>query len=376
MKTTVIITAALLVGPVVTACGGDNHKLTEEPAVVGDGDDSDANGSDDKATDDDDSADDAELEAVLEVKDYVAEELFVLHAAAVAIRKAAPAADADGWNAQDDPAAVAEMRAAWKDARAAYERVEGAIAVLFPNYDASTDERYDGFIEQAPDDNLFDGTGVTGVHAIERILWADSQPRQVVEFESALPNYVAAAFPSNQDEARDFKGGLSKRLVEDTAAMAEQFEPLALDAPSAFRGVIGSMEEQVEKVALAATGEDESRYAQYTLSDMRANLGGGRAIFEAFVPWLEAEGAEDLATEIVSAFDEVERYYDDLDGDAVPEVPSGWNPDDPSDDDLETDYGQLFSRLTEQADPDRDGSLVALMLQAAARLGIAELPDE
>lgn len=338
----------------------------------------------DETTDDEDQSSESpdaattpslEDQAILDVKAYVASELENLNAAALAIQDAAPEPDEDGWSAEEDEEAVTAMREAWKDARSSYEQIEGAIAVLFPNYDASTDERYDGFVETDADDNLFDGEGVTGVHAIERILWAEAHPQNVVDFESALPNYVAASFPSNEDEARDFVEGLAQRLVDDTAAMVTEFEPLALDAPSAFRGVIGSLQEQTEKLALATTGEDESRYAQYTLGDMRANAKGGRKIFDAFVPWLESNGTEDkaLAADIIAAFDGLETYYDDLEGDAIPAVPSTWDPEDPSEDDLATAYGKLYTYVGKAADAEQDDSLVNLMLQAADSLGIAEL---
>lgn len=318
---------------------------------------------------------DLETQAILDVKAYVAQELAALHAAAKAIQSAAPAPDADGWNSAGDEDAVAAMREAWKDARDSYERIEGAIAVLFPNYDASTDERYDGFIEEGPDENLFDGEGVTGVHAIERILWAEEHPEHVVDFESALPNYAAAAFPASEDEATEFVEGLTQRLMDDTKAMVDQFKPLALDPPSAFRGVIGSMEEQIEKLNLAATGEDESRYAQYTLGDMRANAAGGREIFEAFIPQLRAEGAagRDLEEKILEGFDELTAYYADIEGDAIPEVPSTWNADDPSEEDLDTPYGKLYAKVSIAADPEAEESLVKLMLEAAELLEIAEI---
>lgn len=319
----------------------------------------------------------AEVQAILEVKEYIASELENLSAAAIELQRAAPEPDDDGWNATDDEEAVADMRAAWKKARSSYEQIEGAIAVLFPNYDESTDQRYDGFVETETDENLFDGEIVTGVHAIERILWAGEHTETVVEFEAALPNYVEASFPNSLRESTDFADSLTQRLVDDTAAMVEEFEPLALDAPSAFRGVIGSMLEQTEKLALATTGEDESRYAQYTLGDMRANAKGGRKIFEAFVPWLNEQGKEGkaLATDINAQFDALEAYYDGLEGDAIPPVPSTWDEKDPSEDDLATEYGKLYTFVGAAADAEADGSLVQLMLEAADTLDIAEIPE-
>ncbi len=367
MKWTKLAPLGLCAALSVTGCG-DNSDLDESktPEDQKDGPSIDEPG----------PGPDTETEAILDVKDYVADQLQNLHDAALAIQEAAPEPDADGWDPEQDEEAVEDMRKAWSKARAAYERVEGAIAVLFPNYDAATDERYDGFIEEEADDNLFDGEGVTGVHAIERILWADEHPSGVIAFESALPGYVEATYPQSKSEADDFKSSLAQRLVDDTAAMLEQFEPLALDAPSAFRGVIGSMEEQLEKVDLAATGEDESRYAQHTLGDMRANLEGGRAIFEAFVPWLlEQDDGQQLVSDISAAFDDVAEYYDGLDGNAVPEVPEDWNPDSPSDAAAKTEYGRLLAMLQDQTDPEADDSLVGLMLEAADALGIAQLPD-
>src|SRR4051812_4435484 len=151
------------------------------------------------------------------------------------------------------------MRNAWRHSRAAYEHIEGAIAVLFPEIDVSLDARYDAFIAVAPDDNLFDAQGVTGVHAIERILWSDQIPARVLAFESALPGYRAAAFPATAAEATAFRDQLVARMLTDAMTMETQFAPLALDQAAAFRGVIGSLREQVEKAEFAATGEEESR---------------------------------------------------------------------------------------------------------------------
>lgn len=321
---------------------------------------------------DNDRPADLESQAVLDVKTYTAEQLGLLTGAAADLQGAAPEADADGWTSAE----TATLEGHWVEARAAYERVEGAIAVLFPDLDVATDERYDGALAEGPDEDLFDDEGFVGVHAIERIVWADRHPAQVVTFEEGLPYYTPAAFPASEDEAAAFRELLCGRLVEDTAEMETLFEPLALDSAAAFRGVIGSMEEQLEKVALASTGEDESRYAQYTLGDMRANLDGGREIYLAFQPWLgEQEGGEALDAEILAGFDRVDAAYDAIQGDAVPEVPATWNPDAPSEEDLATAYGQLWQLVSEEADPEVEGSLTAAMGEAADLLGIPQLPE-
>lgn len=334
----------------VAACGGDDDTTGDETAY--------------------------ETQATLDVKKYVQGQLERLSTAAKALQSAAPAADDDGWNATDDGAAVEKMRDVWADARDTYERVEGSIAVLFGELDKSTDERYDGFLnDDGPDDNLFDGEGVTGVHAIERILWADAQSARVVAFEKTVPGYKAAAFPANADEAKDFKQGLCERLVKDVEQMQDEYATVALDSSAAFRGMIGSMAEQSEKTTLAASGEDESRYAEHTLADMRANLEGAAAVFKAFKPWVTSSNSAETAKEIEAGLAEISDAYSAVDGAALPEVPQGFNPDKPTDADLETAYGKLWSLLTAQTDMNSDDSLVSKMTSAADKMGIAEFEE-
>jgi len=319
---------------------------------------------------DNDKGTDLETQAQLDVKDYVGKQLAGLAEAATAMQDAAPEPDADGWQSGQ----TADLELAWGEARDRYERVEAAIAVLFSGLDVSTDQRYDYFVANGPDDDLFDDRIVTGDHAIERIVWADRMPDSVLAFESSLPYYSPAAFPSDEEEAAEFQDLLCQRFADETAEMDDEFAPLALDSAAAFRGVIASMSEQREKVALASTGEDESRYAQRTLADMRQNLEGGRAIYDAFVPWLESrDGGADLADAIDAGLDRVDAAYADIDGDAIPEVPADWNPDDPSADDLATPYGQLWTLLSTESDPDAPGSLVGSMSDAADLLGIPQL---
>ena len=318
----------------------------------------------------DSANDDYESEATLDVKQYVNAQLEKLSKAAEAIEKAAPAADDDGWNAKDDAEALKNMRKAWGDAREAYERVEGSIAVLFKGLDRYTDERYDGFIEEEKDDDLFDDEGVVGVHAIERILWSDSIPEHVMKFESTLPGYKPAAFPANKEEADAFKNKLCKRLTRETKIMRDQFATVALQPGAAFWGMIGSMEEQAEKTTKAASGEDESRYAQNTLADMRANLAGARAVFDAFKPWIEAKSGNAAIEEIETEFKEVADAYAEIDGVALPQVPAKFNPDKPTDTDLKTPYGKLWQLLNEKTDPEDDTSLVHKMMNTADDMGI------
>jgi iron uptake system component EfeO len=311
-------------------------------------------------------------QAIAEVKQHHSTNLDALVSAAQAIQAAAPAPDADGWDASKDAQAVTAMRDAWRKARVAYERVEGAVATLFPELDVATDERYDGFLaDTGADANLFDGAGVTGVHAIERILWADGVRPEVVAFEKQLKGYQAAAFPTTMQQAADFKNGLAKQLVDDAIKMRDQFKPLALDVSAAFHGVIGSVEEQLEKVTLAATGEEESRYANETLADMRANIEGGVATHEAFRPWLlSTPDGSALDKKINDGFARLNAAYAARPGPKLPPVPATWSSVMPSSADLATDFGQLYATLARESDPDDADSLVSHMNAAAMAMGI------
>jgi iron uptake system component EfeO len=109
---------------------------------------------------------------------------------------------------------------------------------------------------------------------------------------------------------------------------------------------------------------------------MRANLEGGREVFKTFEPWLDSlEGGPELHDAIHEGFERVEEAYSEIDGNAIPEVPATWNPDDPSEADLATPYGQLFLLLSHEADPTMDGSLVERMGAAADLLGIPQIPE-
>ncbi|MGK3983164.1 imelysin family protein [Sorangium sp. So ce136] len=319
---------------------------------------------------------DYERNAVLDVKAYIQDNLDEFAAATAALQAAAPQPDEDGWSAASDEEAVDAMKAEWKRARQSYERVEGAIAVVFPEFDYSTDARYDAFIEVAADDDLFDDEGVTGVHAVERILWADQIPEPVLAFESALPNYSPAAFPATEAEAAAFKDALCARLADDAETMKTEFRGLALDAPSAYRGVINSILEQVEKTSKAATGEEESRYAQYTLADMRANVAAGEATYEAFQPWLLTKGAESAEVDkaVLAGFNRLSSAYDAIEGDALPPLPEGWSEEAPTEEQLATPFGELFSLVKRESDDATPGALAHDMTRSADLLGIDQLP--
>jgi iron uptake system component EfeO len=135
-------------------------------------------------------------------------ELVAWRAATVDLQNAAPA---HAWDATADAAAIKQMKDAWRRSRIAYEHIEGAVAPLFPDRDASADARYDDFLVQLlgkGDPDPFDGEGVTGMHGIERILYAKEIPAKVVAFESSLPGYAEASYPDTDAHADEFKNKL------------------------------------------------------------------------------------------------------------------------------------------------------------------------
>ncbi len=313
--------------------------------------------------------------ALQNVKTFIQQNLDVQATAAAELCAAAPT---KAWSATADKAAIGAMKAAWKRSRPAYEHIEGAIAVLYPELDVSIDERYDGFLEHESDTNLFDDQIVTGNHAIERILYADALPKFVIDFEKEAlgGKYVAAAMPATVAEANDFKTKLCGRWARETKQMRDDFAPLALDPAAAYRGVIGSMAEQLEKVKLAASGEEESRYAQFTLNDMRANLEAGKKTWAAFKPWLETKtNGSHVAGEIDAAFARIDALYASYTGDSIPQPPATWSSITPTETDQQTPFGKLFVGLRAEADDKTDGTLVFELTESAELLGIPQLPE-
>jgi iron uptake system component EfeO len=211
------------------------------------------------------------------------------------------------------------------------------------------------------------------MHALERVLWADSIPPEVLQFEQALPGYRAAAFPTNRTEAADFQQKLVGRLIDDVSALRSQLQSVELDTAFAFRGLIDLSLEQAEKVDRAATGQEESRYAQATLRDLRANHEGCRTAYELFRPWLATrpDGAS-LDGAVLAAFERLNRAYAAIPGDAIPRSPRTWSSLDPQKNDTSSDFGKLFLAVADETDARRAGSLHASLLAAAKSLGMPE----
>jgi iron uptake system component EfeO len=333
-------------------------------------------------TDDEYAAD-----AVQGMHDALLADIQAMSAAGAAMTAAAPVPSDRGWDAKLDADAIAAMRASWVEARTAYEHVEGALAPLFPNVDMAIDARYDDFMtdlaSSGGDPNLFDGKGVTGMHAIERIVYADVTPARVVEFEASLPGYVPAAFPSTAAEASALRDGLLTQFVADTKTLEELWTPTNIHAAIAFQGLISLVTEQREKVVKAASSEEESRYSQRTMADLRDNLVGTKAIYALFRPWIVSKTSSDpqkdgptIDANIQKGFATLDATYEVVKGDAIPEPPATWSAENPSAADLATPFGELYSSVQSAVDPAKPDSVVAQMNDAAELLAFPSIGDQ
>ncbi len=305
-----------------------------------------------------------------------------LHAAALALRAAAPAPGPDGWSRASDPAAVQAMRAAWKQARVALDGLEGANDLFFPDAAAALDLRYEQALALGPDPDLFDGEGFVGLHAIERILWSDSIPPSVTAFEQTLPGYTAATFPTSPFAAAEFQTDLCDTLVSDSASLQTRVAALTLDSPSAYQTAVHLVKDQLTKLQEAGAGRDESRYAGFTLADMRANLGAAQATQGAFHAWLVSKQAGVTAdggagptgsmidAAIASGFAQLHVAYRLTSSDRL-SPPAGWSSVDPADTTLSSTFGQIFLAVRGAVDESSGDSLLSQMGQAIQVLGIS-----
>jgi iron uptake system component EfeO len=306
--------------------------------------------------------------------------------AAKELQAAAPMPTGRGWDKAMDAMAIADMKAAWIKARTAYEHVEGATAPIFGDIDVAIDERYDGFLEELGadgDQDLFDDEGVTGMHAIERILYADVTPPGVAALEASLPGNVPASWPKTEAEAASFKTKLAARLVTDTRELLDSWTPQMIDISGAFQGLIGLVNEQQEKVNLASTSKEESRYSQRTMADLRANLEGTASIYAVFREWLKKKPAAgsmpsgaDVDASITAGLTSLGTLYGTIQGDAIPAPPATWSAETPSTNDLATPFGTLYVSVRDAVDMTKADSLVSHMNEGAKLLGIPGFTGE
>ncbi len=308
------------------------------------------------------------------------------------LQAAAPTPADRGWDATLDATAITNMKAAWVGCRAAYEHIEGATAPIFPDIDATIDSRYDDFLAALPngDSYLFDDMGVTGMHAVERILYSDVTPARVVTFEATLSGDVASAFPATAQEANDFKTLLVQKQITDAQALQTGWvNAKSYDLGAAFQGLVSLMNEQQEKVDKASTDEEESRYSQTTMTDIRDNLIGTERVYGLFQPWIQSKPAPSLDAgtgvsqdgktidaAIEAGFAQLQALYDTVQGDAVPQPPATWSSVNPTTADLATPFGMLYEGVHQAVDPNQPGSIVAEMNAAAVLLGFPQFVAE
>ncbi len=316
---------------------------------------------------------------VSSMHDLMLTELQGLYQAAVDLQAAAPSAFSPGWDpSQDSGAAIDAMKEAWSRTRLHWERAEGPVAPMFSDLDAAIDSRYDDMLKMLPDGDPdpFDGDGVVGMHAIERILYAPG-PQTVADYERSLPGSLPAAWPTSDAQAAEFKTGLCQRLVTDTQSLLGQWKTKAIDLSAVFTGLIGLIGSQAEKVGLAAMNQQqESRYSQTTMADLRSNLAGTRAVYDLFEPWLATKTyGTTLDMSAMTAFNRLDQSYQAVQGDAIPDPPATWsNP--PSPGDAVSPFGMLYATVTDEADPSRSGSAVDTLNQVARALGLPEFTGQ
>jgi iron uptake system component EfeO len=307
--------------------------------------------------------------------DSLQTDLQALVSNAQALQAAAPA---HAWNFQDP--AWAAMDAAWIGTRHAYEHIEGATAPIYGDLDLALDGRVedygpDGAATLTATSDMFGTGGMAGMHAIERILYADpmqayaddfdpAHAQAVVAYETGLGYVPAAAFPANDQQALEFKNTLCAKLVTDAQALLAGWTADKIDVTQSYPGLTGLVNEQLSKIGDAATAQEESRYSQRTLDDMRRNLEGTAAIYAAFTPWMNDRTGHFLDLRIVSGFDDLNAAYAaEAPGAALPRIPANFDPDAPTTD----DFGTLFTTIQALSDPEGDDSLTTRM-NAGARL--------
>lgn len=295
-----------------------------------------------------------------------------LRAAAKALCAAAPPPHAGGWKLADDAASIAATKIAWKDAQRAHQSIEAAVELFFPDLGVALGGSYEDALAVGPDPDLFDADGFVGLHALERVLWANQIPPSVVAVESALDGHAPAAFPADEAAAARFRDGLCARLVDDAAALEARLDGLALDSGGAYAAATGLLSRQVEKMIAAGEGRAESRYAGHTLADMGANLAGAKALHAVFGPWLATKpGGAQVDDECALGFARIEKEYAAFGSDALPYVPEDWDAENLTQSALASPFGHLYAVVANEANVSLDGSLGHAMGEVVTLLGVA-----
>ncbi|MFO0760153.1 MAG: imelysin family protein [Byssovorax sp.] len=312
-----------------------------------------------------------DAQAAADGKAYLVDRVEALHDHLEALCKAAPAPAADGWVSPRDTPAIQAMRASWHEARRAHQALEGVLLLHFPDLAASLDGSYEDALAAGPDPELVDDRGFTGLHAIERILWADRMPAGVAKEEAALPGALPAAFPSTEEQAIDFRDELCAGAVHDAEELEAAIEGLPLGSPEIQAIARELVEIQADRVIEAGEGHPSSPYAGRSLLDLTDGLAAARAMHEVFLPWLatKAEGPH-VAAEAADAFDRLAMRYMAAGVDALPAPPSGWSDTAYNDEQLQSPFGLIFMAVMNETNLGIDGSVAHSVEEAGALLGV------
>lgn len=165
--------------------------------------------------------------------------------------------------------------------------------------------------------------------------------------------------------------------MKDTQTLVDQWQPQAIDLGGSFQGLVSLMNEQREKVNKAASAEEESRYAQRTLADLRDNLAGTTLIYALFQDWLKTKpNGSAIDADIEASFATLNATYSNFSGDAIPQPPPTWSSENPSAADLDTPFGKLYTAVQNATNPNVPGSAVDGMNRAAVALGFPEFVED
>src|SRR5262249_54644602 len=125
---------------------------------------------------------------------------------------------------------------------------------------------------------------------------------------------------------------------------------------------------------LSVNGEEESRYANITMFDLRCNLGGTQTVYNLFREWIKSKSAGGFSdASLLLKFGQLGTLYQDTSGtdnrDALPAAPPPWKLEGPTVANLATPFGKLWKHVTDQADPNSGDSVVFEMNRIGDLLG-------
>ncbi len=310
-------------------------------------------------------------DAAKATKALLVERAEALHDSVVALCAAAPAPAEGGWVHPRDDAAIKAMIAAWHNARKAGAGLEGALALLPPGRAADIQGAYETALEAGPDPDPFDDRGFIGLHAMERVIWAERVPAPVLAYEASLDGYAAPAFPADAEQAEHFRDKLCARAAADTGAAEAEIEAMSLDPQAAYAIVDHLADGQLVKLEAAGAHRGSARYAGYALTDLRDGLATAAAVHAVFRPWLATKASGPQAfEEVTKAIARLEKQYTAVGTDALPPVPEGWSNSSFSEESLSTPFGRLFAVVHNETDSSLDGSLTHGWHACAGLLGI------